>query len=307
MPSDLERAQANIRRWKSDPVSFVQDIFDVKPDPWQIKVLRAFADPDPKMARIAMQACAGPGKSAVLCWCGWNFLLCYAAIGQHPKAAAISISHDNLRDNLWSEFSKWRQRSVLLQEKFDITSDKIFAKEFPSTWFMSARSFQKTANPDEQGRTLSGLHSDYVLYLIDESGDISPSVLRSAEQGLSTCKFGKILQAGNPTSQEGLLYFAAAEQPHLWYTVRITGDPDDPDRSSRISKEWAATQIGFYGRDNPWVMAYILGKFPPSAINALIGVEEVQAAMERHLRDDDYTWAQKRIGVDVARFGDDAT
>jgi hypothetical protein len=50
-----------------------------------------------------------------------------------------------------------------------------------------------------------------------------------------------------------------------------------------------------------------LGKFPPASINALLGVEEVEAAMQRHLREDAYTWAQKRLGVDTARFGDDRT
>ena len=52
-------------------------------------------------------------------------------------------------------------------------------------------------------------------------------------------------------------------------------------------------------------MVNVLGQFPPSSINALLGVEEVQAAMKRHLLITDYDWAQKRLGVDVARFGDD--
>jgi phage terminase large subunit len=37
------------------------------------------------------------------------------------------------------------------------------------------------------------------------------------------------------------------------------------------------------------------------------GVEDVEAAMKRHLRSDAYNWAQKRLGVDVARYGDDRT
>lgn len=38
--------------------------------------------------------------------------------------------------------------------------------------------------------------------------------------------------------------------------------------------------------------------------NTLLTVEEVDAAMRRHLSDDAYTWSQKRLGVDV---GDDRT
>jgi hypothetical protein len=54
-------------------------------------------------------------------------------------------------------------------------------------------------------------------------------------------------------------------------------------------------------------MSSILGKFPPGGLNQLIGPEEVRAAMQRNLTPDQYEWGQKRIGVDVARYGDDRT
>jgi hypothetical protein len=89
--------------------------------------------------------------------------------------------------------------------------------------------------------------------------------------------------------------------------VTITGDPDDPKRSPNISLDYARQQIASYGRENPWVMVNVLGQFPPSSINALLGVEDVEAAMKRHLLRHQYDWAQKRLGIDVARFGDDRT
>lgn len=298
-------SQEKIKSWRENPVKFVWDNFKVEPDAWQKQVLAAFADPTKQ--RISMQACAGPGKTAVEAWCGWNFLSCYADKGYHPNAAAMAVTSDNLKDNLWKEMAVWRERSKFLHSMFQWTKERIFAIHHPATWFMSARTWSKSANDDEQGRTLSGLHSKYILYLIDESGDISPAVLRSAEQGLSNCAWGKIIQAGNPTSLDGMLYFAGTSMSHLWHVIRITGDPDDPNRSPRIDIEWAREQIKLWGRDNPWVMSYILGKFPPSSINTLLGPDEVRDAMNRHLREDVYSWAQKRLGIDVARFGDDIT
>lgn len=260
------------------------------------------------MTRISMQACAGPGKSTILCWCAWHFLTCFGELGEHPKAAAVSVTGDNLKDNLWSEMSKWQGRSELMQHLFEWTQTRIFSKTYPSTWFMSARSFSKTSNTEEVGRTLSGLHSKYVLYLIDESGDIPPSIIKSAEQGLSTGpKFGKILQAGNPTSHDGMLYEAATKLRHQWHVIKITGDPDDPNRSPRIDINWAKEQIKNHGRDNPWVKAFILGQFPDSALNTLLSVDEVETAMKRQIHETTYNWAQKRLGVDVARFGLDKT
>jgi hypothetical protein len=298
-----QEAFARVRAWREHPMAFVTQELKAEPDAWQARVLEGLADPAAQ--RMAMQACSGPGKTAVLAWAGWHFLACQGERGEHPKGAAVSVTADNLKDNLWPEMAKWQQRSRFLSECFAWTKERIVAVDHPETWFLSARSWSKTANAEEQGRTLSGMHSRYVLYLIDESGDIAPAVLRAAEQGLSRCAWGKILQAGNPTSLEGMLYASVVRQAHLWRTVRITGDPEDPQRSPRIDRAWAQEQIRLYGRDNPWVMAYVLGQFPPSSINALLGPEEVEAAMGRALRPEAYEFAQKRLGIDAARFGDD--
>lgn len=301
----LGSAETNIKEWRENPCKYVHDEFGATPDKWQEDVLDSFASDDPLKRRISMSACAGPGKSTALAWCGLNFLSCYGHKGEHPKGAALSCTADNLKDNLWPELAKWMGRSEYLTTAFKWTKTRIYSIDHDATWFLSARSFPKTSDVEELGRTLSGMHSKYVLYLIDESGDIHPAVLKSAEQGLSNCIFGKIIQAGNPTSHEGMLYLASTAQAHKWFTVNITGDPDDPKRSPRIDIDWAREQIELYGRDDPWVMAYILGQFPPSSINSLLGPEEVDAAMARHLDITDYQHSQKRLGVDVARYGDD--
>jgi phage terminase large subunit len=304
----LEEARRKIKTWRKNPCQYVLDHFQVTPDKWQEQALNAFASGDESTLRISLTACAGPGKSAALAWMGWNFLSCYGDRGEHPKGAAVSITATNLKDNLWAELSKWQSRSEFLMRTFKWTQERIFAVDHASTWFLSARSFSKSANAEEQGRTLSGVHSKYVLFLIDESGDIPITVGKAAEQALSTSpRFGKIVQAGNPTSKDGMLYAASTSLRHLWYVIRITGDPDDPNRSPRIGLEWAKEQIRTYGRENPWVMAFILGLFPPGSLNTLLSIEDVEAAMSRTPHDDSYTLSQKRLGVDVARFGLDET
>jgi phage terminase large subunit len=301
----LQVAVERIREWRHDAVAFVRDMFGVNPDRWQRDALMAFSSDDPKHQRIAMQACAGPGKSAVLAWCGLHFLVCQGDKDHHPNGYAMSVTGDNLKDNLWKEFAVWRARSPFLITAFEQTSERIFARDHPKTWWIAARTWSKSADPDAQGRTLSGLHSRYILYLPDEAGDIAPTVTRSAEQGLSNCEWGKIVMAGNPTSLEGMLYTAVSSG--RYYVIQITGDPDDPKRSPRIDIAWARQMIEEYGIDNPWVMAYILGRFPPSSINALLGPDDVYAALKRGLHEEDYIHSQKRLGIDVARFGDNRT
>ena len=301
------QAHQRIRMWRTNAVQYVRDNFKVEPDLWQHRALNSYCRGDARALRISLQACAGPGKTAVLAWMGWHFLSCFGDEFNHPKGAAVAVTKDNLDDNLWPEFSKWQQRSEFLLEGFTWTQSAIFAKDHPDTWFISARSWAKTASTEELGKTLSGLHSDYVLILIDESGEIPVEILKTGDQALGNCKFGRMIQAGNPTSQNGMLYAAATRLRELWEIIRITGDPDDPERSPRVDIEWARQQIKLYGRDDPWVASLILGQFPEGGVNTLLTIEEVEAAMKRKYRPDVYSHVQKRLGIDVARFGLDST
>lgn len=286
----------------------VKELFKVDPDPWQIEVLNAFAKPE--IQRVALKACVGPGKTAVLAWCTWNFLLCYGGPGNHPNGAAVSITEDNLRSNFWKEMGRWMDISKLLSRLFVYTRERIFAKDHPSDWWIMARSFPQKADKATLGRTLAGIHAPYMLFILDETGEMPPEILQAAEQALSTGQWCKIIQAGNPMSLDGTLHKACVEQSHLWQppfgqTITITGDPDDPNRSNRINIKWAKEQIALYGRTNPWVMYSILGEFPPVSVNKLIGPEEVKEAMGRAYQEADISNSDKRYGIDVARFGDD--
>lgn len=305
MTDAQRKASARIKEWRHDPVKFVRDCFHAEPDPWQLDALQLAGQPGRK--RIAMKACAGPGKTAVLAWLGWHRLACFAAPNEHPKGDAVSITSDNLRDNLWAELARWQNESPFLLHAFTWQKERIIANDHPETWFLAAKGWSKAADLETIGRTLSGLHSRFPFYLIDESGDIPPNMIKSAEQGLTSCEDGLICTAGNTTSQTGLLYEVTTRSREQWQVISITADPDDPKRSPRVDKDWAAEQIRLYGRENPWVMAYILGQFPPGSINALLSVEDVERAMHQHARQETYEWAQKRLGIDVARFGDDRT
>jgi len=305
----LIKASSVIREWRLDPIKFVRDVFGIEPDHWQAEALRNLGGSANPRRRLAMKACTGPGKSAVLAWIGWHRLVCFADKGQHPKGAALSgEGRDNLRDNLWAELSKWQGRSDLLRAKFTWNQERITANDHPETWFLSARSYAKDADSEAIGRSLSGLHSEYPFVLLDEIGAMPVTVGQKATQIFTGGVVdGLIAGAGNPTSTTGLLYHLCTHEAAQWFVVTITADPDDPNRTPRVDIEHAREQIRIYGRSNPWVMATILGLFPESGFNTLMSLEEVEVSMVRRAEGDAVTSAQKRLGVDVARFGDDRT
>lgn len=301
-------AQSKILEWREEPLKFVWDQFKIEPDLWQVDALTKLATTKGRR-RLGMKACTGPGKSAMLAWIGWWRLVCFAEKGEHPKGAALSgEGRDNLRDNLWAETSKWQKRSPFLDAAFNWNNERISALGHEETWFLSARSYPKDADLEAIGRSLSGLHSKYPFILLDETGDMPLAVGQKAEQIFTGGAVDALVaSAGNPTSTTGLLYHIAVTARHLWLVVTITADPADPMRTPRVPIEHAQEQINLYGRDNPWVKATILGEFPEQGFNALLGVDQVEAAMNRKYRAEIFEFAQKRIGVDVALHGDDRT
>jgi hypothetical protein len=300
MPDD--ELTGTVQRWAAEPWAFVRECFGVTPDAWQDHALHLVAKPETR--RLALKACKGPGKTALLAW----VILWFLSTRYQAKVGCTSITEGNIDSNLWPELAKWMGRSSFLSSAFIWTRTTVARRASPENWFAVKRTWPKSGDAQQQADALAGLHADHIMFVLDESGGIPQAVMVTAEAVLSTAgSEAKVIQAGNPTHTTGPLYRACTTDRHLWQVIQITGDPDDPLRSPRIALDWAREQIASYGRDNPWVQVNVLGAFPAASINALLGVEEVEAAMKRHLRTDQFDWAQKRLGVDVARFGDDRT
>jgi hypothetical protein len=305
----LKEAASRIRSYRENPKQFVWEEFKAEPDAWQADGLEPCGGSFNPRRRVGFKACTGPGKTTELAWMAWHRLLCFGRKGEYPKGAALSgEGRDNLRDNLWAELSKWQERSELLKHAFTLNQERVYANDHPEGWFLSARSYPKDADSEAIGRSLSGLHSPFPFILLDECGAMPSTVGQKATQIFTGGVVdGLLAAAGNPTTTSGLLYHISNIERHLWTIITITADPDDPKRTPRVDIEHAREMIALYGRDNPWVMATILGQFPPHGFNTLLSLAEVEAAMGRQLREDQYCYQQKRLGVDVARFGDDRT
>lgn len=276
-----------------------RELFQFEPDAWQEEAFEAF----PHNERLIMKACKGPGKTTVLAILAWNFLI----TRPNPRIGATSITEGNLNSALWPEMAKWQARSPWLMDTFAWTTTRIFHKDYPATWWMQARSWPKKADAQQQSDALGGLHEDYAMWVCDEMGGYPQALMATIEAVLASGIECHVIGAGNPTHTTGPLYRACTIDRALWYVITITADPDDPKRTPRVKIEHARNQIRQYGRDNPWVMVNILGEFPPSSINALLGYEEVRAAMTRKLPRGSFEHMQKRLGIDVARYGNDRT
>ncbi len=302
--TNRDLAVEKLRIWRYEPdgaVRFVRERFKAEPDPGQIEALIRYQ----KNQRTCMKASKGTGKTTALSWMCWHFM----TVWDDCNIAATSITSDNLRDGLWKEMAVWQNVDPFLRAAFKWGKERIFSTDprHEATWWMAARSWSKSANSQAQSDTLAGLHAKRIMFVLDETGGMPRPIVATAEAALATGEVCKIAQGGNPTNLEGPLYDACTTERALWEPIEMTGDPDNPKRSPRVSIEWAREQIQKYGRNSPWVKVNVFGEFPEASLNTLLGPDEVTAAMKRDYKPHQYNWAQKRLGVDVSRYGDDPT
>lgn len=300
---ESERARLGEKRarYRRDPVLFVREVFKAEPDRWQEEALQACATEH----RVAMSACKGPGKSCLLAWVIWWFLF----TRNHAQIICCSITADNLRDGLWKELSIWRSRSPLLQAFFHQRGEAIRQVDAPDTWWCSARAFAQTADTTQQANTLAGFHARRIMIVLDEVGDYPEGVFSAADAIFANSEVEgaepHLVVAGNPTSVTGPLYRVCTKDAKRWRVIHISGDPDDPMRSPRISREWAQQQIDDWGRDNDWVRVNVLGLFPRVGSNCLLGPDDVTLAEGRRLKKAAVVGYPVVFGLDVAREGAD--
>lgn len=298
----LDRAAGRLREWRECPPKAVRELFGATPDPWQDQALEASV----KHSRLALRACVGPGKSTVLAW----LILIFLSTRPHPRIAATSITWENLRDNLWAECAVWMNRSDFLRRAFTWTQTRIFAVEHEETWWASARRWNRSASPEEQGKTLAGLHARYVMAVVDESGGMPDAVVSSAEGVLANAQAGceaRLVQAGNPTHLSGPLWRACHKDSKFWHVISVTGDPDRSGRAPRVSVKHASEMIAIYGRESAVVRAKVLGLFPHQATDALVSLAHVEDSYGRETAPDGSVLERglRTLGLDVARFGGD--
>ena len=293
-----------MRMWQLYPARFLRDCFDFTPDIWQEEVIELYKTHQ----RILMLCAKGPGKTALLSLLGLHFFL----TNKLPKIGCLSETKDNLLSNLWPEILLWRSRSKLAIHSTEAGSTRIHLKGFESLSFIQARSYKVGADAETQATALSGFHADCVAFLIDEAGKIPDPVIETADAALSGVeekgKKARLLVTSNTTNPSGLVYKVyQGNTVQKWAVKCVTGDPDDPNRSKRISKSWAAEIIQQYGRDHPRTRVDVLAQFPLRGSTQLLSERDIEASWNRTLHKGDNKVFEVKMGVDVARGGVDSS
>lgn len=302
--------------WRKDPVLYAQQRLGLNPTAQQRQLLEAIA---PAGAKVSVRAGHGVGKSgatsATILW----HLECY----EYCRIPCTAPTASQLYNVLWAELSKWMRRSdeqsktmglpseLLLSNLFDKTQDRLADKGNPSEWYAVARTSRREA-PD----ALQGFHASDVqitddnkaversssggsiLFVIEEASGVPDEIFEVAEGALSS-HGARLLMVGNPTKNSG--FFARSQkQDRALYTALHFSCSDSP----LVDGTYRKNLVRKYGEGSNVVRVRADGDFPKQDDDVLIPLELTESALERK---DGERNSPRRLGVDVARFGDDRT
>jgi hypothetical protein len=282
---DARFSAETLSKYYHDPVLFVHEIIHAKPTGQQIKILKAVAN----KKHVAVRSGHGIGKSTAIAW----VILWFMCTRSMAKIPATAPSSHQLYDILWSELSKWhRQMNPTFANKFEMTSDRFYNKQFKEEWYCVARTARK-----EAPEALQGFHGENLLFILEEAAGI-PDEIYQVSEGSLTSKDNLVLAVGNPTRINGFFYDCFHRDRDSWHCLHFSS-LDSPLVDQKYSKRMANK----YGQQSNIYKVRVLGDFPSQEDDQLIPLDLLESATVRDLAaSEPIIWA-----VDPARFGNDET
>lgn len=284
-----------LKEWKNHPLIFVSEALGVKNiSDQQADGLRQFA----KTKKMTIRSGHGTGKTVFAAWC----ILWFLTTRRFSKVMCTAPTGRQLVDYLWSTISKWLRQSLIADE-FIIQKDKVFHKSSPKEWWARAISASVKSTKEEQAETLSGIHDEHLLIVVDESAGVHDPVFIPLE-GALTQEDNKVLLIGNMTKNKGYFY-----DTHFHSTIKQawTRLHWDCRKSSLVNPDYPKYMADKYGFDSNVFRIRVEGNPPLDDATVLIQAEWAMQCVRNEIPDELIKDDPLYLGVDVARYGDDSS
>lgn len=293
----------------NDPLKFVMWAFPwgevggelqnaLGPEDWQIAVLSALRDgliTANQAILLATTSGHGVGKSALVCW----IILWGISTYEDTKGVVTANTETQLKTKTWAELGKW-YRLFIARDMFSFTATALFSKDpdHEKTWRIDMVPWS-----EKNMEAFAGLHNQgkRIILIFDEASAI-PDAIWETSEGALTDRNTQIIWAvfGNPTKNTGRFRECWGRFKGRWRQFQV-----DSRTVSITNKDQFVKWIEDYGEDSDFVRVRIRGVFPRVGTMQFISTEDTEHASRRELSL--HVHDPLVIGVDVARFGDDAS
>lgn len=310
---DLEQELIDdIASFTHDPLGYVLYAWDwgngelakfPGPDEWQVGLLNEIGEKLRSGAingvseaiQMATASGHGIGKSALV-----SMLILWAMSTHEDTKGVVTANTDTqLRTKTWPEVTKWHRLSIN-RHWFNCTATAIHSVDpaHEKNWRIDAVPWS-IANTE----AFAGLHNQgkRVLLVFDEASAIHDKIWEVAEGALTDDDTEILWFAfGNPTQNTGRFRECFRKFRHRWSTRQIDSRTVKITNKAQLQK-W----VDDYGEDSDFVKVRVRGMFPSASMKQFISTDDVDAAVKRHLRPEQYEFAPKVITVDPSWSGDD--
>jgi hypothetical protein len=270
------------------------------PEPWQAELLGSIRDglKTPQAAiREATTSGNGVGKSALVSW----IILWAMSTFEDTKGVVTANTETQLKTKTWPELGKW-YHLFIAKHLFKFTATALLSADpdHERTWRTDM-----VAWSEYNVVAFQGLHNeDRRLFIIfDEASGIVDGIWEAAE-GCMTDKTAERIWAvfGNPNRPKGRFKecFPGGRFASAWHSRGVDSRSVSFTDRSELDR-W----VNEYGEDSDFVRVRVRGVFPRAGSMQFIASDVVDAASLRE--PDVHRHDPLVIGVDVARYGDDAS
>lgn len=297
---------------------------------YQRRMLREIAANE----RTAIAACHDVGKSYTLA----RTVLWFMSTFPNSKVITTAPTYNQVKNILWAEIRAAHAKSKIpLGGVMNLTEwklgDEWFAIGFTPKNEVSGEAGQGTQS------SFQGFHAEGGLLVVFDEATGVPHPIWTMAEGLLTQAHVKFVAIANPTSKNSEFYkcfksrdwakvylscldspnFAAngintlADLQAVVAHYKTLGDEDarrllasfKAPRPYLLSVAWVVRNIAKWGWTHPLTLSKILGKFPETSDNTICNLQHVEDALARDIEPVESD--RKILGVDVARFGTDAS
>ena len=283
-----------VDRYADDPVLWVRESFNVDPFPNQVDMLEAYRQ---RKRRIAQKSGHRVGKTTALAW-----IILHQMIFRYPQRAVCTApTGKQLFKALYAEVLTWMgELPVPIRSAFEVKAEAIEMKATPDEPSAPQKSYVSfhTSSADKP-EALAGVHSKYVLLVVDEASGIHEAVFESASGSMAGPNAVTIL-AGNPVRRVGTFYnvFHKPAMMASWVRLSVSG-VNHPN----VTPDFIQQVIDQYGERSNAYRVRVLGEFPMVDDDVVITWEMLEGALTRDVKPIN---VRPIWGLDVARKGRDA-
>lgn len=304
-------------RWRTDPVDYFRRVLGLSTWDAQANIASTLVSSD--KTRFAVKSGHKIGKSTL----GAALTLWFPMVYPRGRVVITATAGHQVRNIIWPEVMR-----LYHDAPFDLGGH--LSPDPSRGWYGLPNGGNVIAiNPDKPVG-MAGLSAPNMLIIVDEASGFDE---RMWEPLVGNMAGGaKLLALGNPTDTSGTFFDAFGLKSHLWelFTVSSATTPNVVSGEVQIpglaSRKWLCEMLEEHTgiRVDPraplaeieqalagsvdisqFINVRILGRFPTSADDVVVGLSLVESAARRW--PDTQGEGRLQLGVDVARFGDDSS